>query len=42
MNSYDIVIIGGAMVGSSIAFWTSRDPDFKGRIAVIERDPLVA
>ena len=39
MNSYDIVIIGGAMVGSSIAFWTSRDPDFKGRIAVIERDP---
>ncbi|WP_377511559.1 NAD(P)/FAD-dependent oxidoreductase [Octadecabacter sp. R77987] len=39
MNTYDIVIIGGAMVGSSIAYWTSRDPAFKGRIAVIERDP---
>ena len=39
MSSYDIVIIGGAMIGSSIAYWTSRDPDFTGRIAVIERDP---
>ncbi|MEJ6477345.1 MAG: FAD-binding oxidoreductase [Octadecabacter sp.] len=39
MSSYDIVIIGGAMIGSSIAYWTSRDPNFTGRIAVIERDP---
>ena len=36
---YDVVIIGGAMIGSSAAFWTARNPDFRGRILVIERDP---
>jgi glycine/D-amino acid oxidase-like deaminating enzyme len=38
-SSYDLVIIGGAMIGSSAAWWTARNPDFKGRILVIERDP---
>ncbi len=38
-NSYDVVIIGGAMVGSSSAWWTSNNPDFNGRILVVERDP---
>lgn len=37
--SYDVVIVGGAMIGSSIAWWTARNPDFQGRILVIERDP---
>ena len=37
--AYDIVIVGGAIVGSSVAWWLSRDPDFAGRILVIERDP---
>ena len=36
---YDVVIIGGAMIGSSAAFWTARNPDFQGRILVVERDP---
>lgn len=36
---YDVVIIGGAMIGSSVAWWTARNPDFRGRILVIERDP---
>ncbi len=36
---YDLVIIGGAMIGSSAAWWTARDPSFKGRVLVIERDP---
>lgn len=36
---YDVVIVGGAMYGSSIAWWTSRNPDFDGSILVVERDP---
>ena len=38
-KSYDVVIIGGAMLGSSTAFWLSRNPDFAGRVLVVERDP---
>lgn len=38
-TSYDVVIVGGAIYGSSIAWWLSRDPAFQGRVLVIERDP---
>lgn len=38
MKRYDIVIVGGAIVGSSIA-WYLRDEGFAGTIALIERDP---
>src|SRR5437588_110911 len=37
-ESYDIVIVGGAAVGSSIAYFLTHDLDFSGSIAVIERD----
>ncbi len=40
--AYDLVIVGGAMIGSAVAWWTARDPAFQGRILVVERDPTYA
>ena len=37
--SYDVIIIGGALYGSSIAWFLSNDSNFKGKILVIEKDP---
>ena len=37
-SSYDIVIVGGAMMGSSTAWFLSDDKDFDGRVLVVERD----
>ncbi len=38
-NAFDVVIIGGGVIGSSVAYHLSANPDFTGTIAVIERDP---
>lgn len=38
-SSYDVVIIGGAIYGSATAWFLTNDPDFQGRVLVIERDP---
>jgi len=38
-TSYDVVIVGGAMFGSSVAWFLSDNPDFDGRILVVEKDP---
>jgi glycine/D-amino acid oxidase-like deaminating enzyme len=41
-SSYDVVIVGGAMLGSSVAWFLTDNPDFKGSILVVERDATYA
>jgi len=41
-NSYDVVIVGGAMMGSSAAWFLTENPDFDGSVLVVERDPTYA
>ena len=38
-KAYDVVIVGGAMLGSSLAWFLSDNPDFDGTALVVERDP---
>lgn len=40
-DRYDVIIIGGAIMGSSTAWWLTQ-LGFQGRILVIERDPTYA
>ena len=36
---YDTVIVGGAVMGSSLAYWLSEDPGHDGTVLVVEPDP---
>jgi glycine/D-amino acid oxidase-like deaminating enzyme len=36
---YDVIIVGGAIMGSSAAWFLSDDPDFEGSVLVVEKDP---
>jgi glycine/D-amino acid oxidase-like deaminating enzyme len=38
-QAFDVVIAGGAAMGSSIAYHLVADPAFSGRVLVIEKDP---
>jgi glycine/D-amino acid oxidase-like deaminating enzyme len=38
-KSYDVVIIGGAIMGASTAWFLSNNKDFRGSVLVVERDP---
>src|SRR5215467_12464538 len=39
---YDVVIVGGAAVGSATAYFLTHDLAVSGSVAVIERDPTYA
>ena len=38
-SSYDVVIVGGAIYGSSVAWWLTQMAGFDGKVLVVERDP---
>jgi len=38
-GSYDVVIVGGAVMGSAIAYFLAATADFDGTALVVERDP---
>jgi FAD-dependent oxidoreductase domain-containing protein 1 len=38
-DSYDVVIVGGGAIGSSIAYALTAEPAFDGSVLVVERDP---
>lgn len=41
-DSYDVVIVGGAVIGSAVAYFLAADPDFDGSILIVERDMTFA
>jgi sarcosine oxidase len=40
--AHDVVIAGGGVMGSAIAYFLTADPGFDGRVLVVERDPSYA
>ncbi|MCI2399664.1 FAD-binding oxidoreductase [Aliiroseovarius subalbicans] len=38
-KSYDVVIVGGAIMGSAVAWFLTNLADFNGSVLVIDRDP---
>ena len=41
-EKFDVVVIGGAVIGSSLAYFLAEDSGFKGRILVVEKDTSYA
>ena len=42
MQSYDVVIVGGGVMGSSVAYFLKGPVGFSGSVLVVERDPTYA
>ena len=42
MKAYDVVIVGGAVHGASVAYHLASDPAFDGSVLLIEKDPSFA
>lgn len=40
--AYDVVIVGGAVIGSAVAYDLMANPDFTGSVLVVERGPTYA
>ena len=38
----DVLIVGGAVVGSATAYFLASQPSFQGKILVVEQDPTYA
>lgn len=38
-DSFDVVCVGGAAIGSAVAYYLTENPDFDGTVGVIEPDP---
>ena len=38
----DVAIVGGAVMGSAVAYFLAHDPNFDGTVTVVERDPSYA
>ena len=38
-SSYDVIMVGGAIMGASTAWFLTDNPDFNGSVLVVERDP---
>jgi len=38
LSGYDVVIVGGAIMGSSTAWFLTENKDFDGRVLVVEKD----
>ena len=41
-GSYEVVIVGGGVMGCAVAYFVAADPAFQGRILLLERDPSYA
>ncbi|RKF16158.1 FAD-binding oxidoreductase [Roseovarius spongiae] len=41
-DGFDVVIVGGAVIGSAVAYYLTANPDFNGSVLVVERDPSYA